>query len=154
MLVKTHLDFCICLTAGAFLPSWEKINSLLFSFSFQSKMGYLALLLCTVHALVFAWNKWVDVSQFIWYTPPSFMVAVFLPSVVLLCKCVLLLPCFRKRIRKIRGGWEAKTQANQTSITSRLWSNMDISGHEIFTYVLYFYICYGCFSLFFLTSGV
>ncbi|XP_067147837.1 STEAP1 protein isoform X2 [Apteryx mantelli] len=32
----------------------------------QSKMGYLALLLCTVHALVFAWNKWVDVNQFIW----------------------------------------------------------------------------------------
>ncbi|KAM7037617.1 STEAP1 protein [Passerculus sandwichensis] len=86
----------------------------------QSKMGYLALLLCTVHALVFAWNKWVDANQFIWYTPPSFMVAVFLPIVVLLCKCVLLLPCFRKRIRKIRSGWEAKTQANQTSITSRL----------------------------------
>ncbi|KAF4794323.1 hypothetical protein TURU_103857 [Turdus rufiventris] len=32
----------------------------------QSKMGYLALLLCTVHALVFAWNKWVDANQFIW----------------------------------------------------------------------------------------
>ncbi|XP_048162221.1 metalloreductase STEAP1 isoform X3 [Corvus hawaiiensis] len=86
----------------------------------QSKMGYLALLLCTVHALVFAWNKWVDAKQFIWYTPPSFMVAVFLPIVVLLCKCLLLLPCFRKRIRKIRSGWEANTEANQTSITSRL----------------------------------
>ncbi|KAM7123916.1 STEAP1 protein [Ciconia maguari] len=86
----------------------------------QSKMGYLALLLCTVHALVFAWNKWVDVNQFIWYTPPSFMVAVFLPIVVLLCKCILLLPCFRKRIKKIRCGWEANTQTNQTSMTSRL----------------------------------
>ncbi|PKU44174.1 hypothetical protein llap_5507 [Limosa lapponica baueri] len=83
-------------------------------------MGYLALLLCTVHALVFAWNKWVDVSQFVWYTPPSFMVAVFLPIVVLLCKCVLLFPCFRKRIKKIRCGWEANTQTNQTSMTSRL----------------------------------
>ncbi|KAM6276633.1 STEAP1 protein isoform 3-T3 [Spheniscus humboldti] len=86
----------------------------------QSKMGYLALLLCTVHALVFAWNKWVDVNQFIWYTPPSFMVAVFLPIVVLLCKCILLLPCFRRRIKKIRCGWEATTQTNQTSMTSRL----------------------------------
>ncbi|KFU98931.1 Metalloreductase STEAP1, partial [Pterocles gutturalis] len=86
----------------------------------QSKMGYLALLLCTVHTLVFAWNKWVDVNQFIWYTPPSFMLAVFLPIVVLLCKCILLLPCFRKRIKKIRCGWEANTQTNQTSMTSRL----------------------------------
>ncbi|KAM6134564.1 LOW QUALITY PROTEIN: STEAP1 protein [Pterocles gutturalis] len=85
----------------------------------QSKMGYLALLLCTVHTLVFAWNKWVDVNQFIWYTPPSFMLAVFLPIVVLLCKCILLLPCFRKN-KKIRCGWEAKHQTNQTSMTSRL----------------------------------
>uniref|UniRef100_A0A8C9EMY2 STEA1 Metalloreductase n=1 Tax=Pavo cristatus TaxID=9049 RepID=A0A8C9EMY2_PAVCR len=97
----------------------EKINDLL-SFFFQSKMGYVALLLCTVHALVFAWNKWVDVNQFIWYTPPSFMVAVFLPIVVLLCKCILFLPCFRRRIKKIRCGWEANTQTNQTNLTSRL----------------------------------
>ncbi|XP_065522492.1 STEAP1 protein isoform X2 [Lathamus discolor] len=86
----------------------------------QSKMGYLALLLCTVHALVFAWNKWVDVNQFIWYTPPSFMVAVLLPIVVLLCKCILLLPCFRKKIKKIRCGWEDNTRTNQNSVTSRL----------------------------------
>ncbi|XP_054017357.1 metalloreductase STEAP1 [Dryobates pubescens] len=86
----------------------------------QGKMGYLALLLCTLHALVFAWNKWVDVNQFILYTPPSFMVAVFLPLVVLLGKGTLLLPCFRKRIKQIRCGWEADTPSNQTSITSRL----------------------------------
>ncbi|KAH1177940.1 hypothetical protein KIL84_011642, partial [Mauremys mutica] len=86
----------------------------------QSKMGYLALLLCTIHALVFAWNKWVDVNQFVWYTPPTFMIAVFLPIIVLLCKSVLLLPCLRKKIQKIRCGWDAKTEMNKTQMTSRL----------------------------------
>ncbi|NXP70065.1 STEA1 Metalloreductase, partial [Ramphastos sulfuratus] len=86
----------------------------------QSKMGCLALLLCTLHALVFAWNKWADVNQFIWYTPPSFMGAVLLPLLVLLGRCILLLPCFRKRIKQIRCGWEADTQPSQTSTTSRL----------------------------------
>ncbi|NXI34361.1 STEA1 Metalloreductase, partial [Galbula dea] len=86
----------------------------------QSKMGSLALLLCTLHALVFAWDKWVDVSQFVWYTPPSFMLAVLLPAAVLLCKGLLLCPCLRKRIQKIRCGWEANRGTNQSSMTSRL----------------------------------
>ncbi|CAM5094023.1 unnamed protein product [Eretmochelys imbricata] len=86
----------------------------------QSKMGYLALLLCTVHALVFAWNKWVDVNQFVWYTPPTFMIAIFLPIIVLLCKSVLLLPCLRKKIQKIRCGWDANIEMNKTQMTSRL----------------------------------
>ncbi|XP_063777574.1 STEAP1 protein [Pseudophryne corroboree] len=73
----------------------------------QSKMGYVALFLSTVHTLVFAWNKWVDINQFIWYTPPTFMLVSFLPVIVLLCKVTLLLPCFSKRIQRIRCGWES-----------------------------------------------
>ncbi|XP_003222011.1 STEAP1 protein [Anolis carolinensis] len=86
----------------------------------QSKMGYLALLLCTVHALVFAWNKWVDLGQFVWYTPPTFMIAVVLPVLVLACKCILLFPCLRKRLQKIRSGFDANTVTSRTSIASRL----------------------------------
>ncbi|GAB0184690.1 metalloreductase STEAP1 [Grus japonensis] len=76
----------------------------------QSKMGYLALLLCTVHALVFAWNKWVDVNQFVWYTPPSFMVAVFLPLVVLIVLQVL------KAVKLIRPGKWIQLKSNAGKI--------------------------------------
>ncbi|KAI5141466.1 Metalloreductase Steap1, partial [Manis pentadactyla] len=50
----------------------------------QSNLGIVSLLLGTIHALIFAWNKWVDIKQFIWYTPPTFMIAVFLPIIVLI----------------------------------------------------------------------
>ncbi|KAG8443211.1 hypothetical protein GDO86_011858 [Hymenochirus boettgeri] len=73
----------------------------------QSKLGYIALLISTLHALVFAWNKWIDVNQYIWFTPPTFMLSLLLPVTVLLCKAVLLFPCLDRRIRKIRSGWES-----------------------------------------------
>ncbi|XP_048367312.1 metalloreductase STEAP1 [Sphaerodactylus townsendi] len=86
----------------------------------QSKMGYLALLLCTTHALVFAWNKWIDIGQFLWYTPPTFMIAVLLPIVVLACKSILLLPCLSKRLQKIRAGWNNNTMSSRALMASRL----------------------------------
>ncbi|XP_015667339.1 metalloreductase STEAP1 [Protobothrops mucrosquamatus] len=84
----------------------------------QSKIGYLALLLCTIHALVFAWDKWIDPHQYLCYTPPTFIIAVILPIVVLTCKVILLFPCFRKRLQKIRSGCDVVT--NETQITSKL----------------------------------
>ncbi|XP_014942447.1 metalloreductase STEAP1 isoform X1 [Acinonyx jubatus] len=86
----------------------------------QSKLGIVCLLLGTIHALIFAWNKWVDIKQFIWYTPPTFMIAVFLPVVVLICKAILFLPCLRKKILKIRHGWEDVTKINKTKMSSQL----------------------------------
>ncbi|XP_042540618.1 STEAP1 protein isoform X2 [Dipodomys merriami] len=86
----------------------------------QSKLGIVSLLLGTIHALIFAWNKWVDIKQFIWYTPPTFMIAIFLPTVVLVCKTILFLPCFRKKILKIRRGWEDVTKINKAEISSQL----------------------------------
>ncbi|KAM8967142.1 STEAP1 protein [Pelodytes ibericus] len=85
----------------------------------QSKMGYVALLLCTAHTFVFAWDKWVDVNQFLWYTPPTFMVVVILPFIVLLCKAVLLLPCLDKRIQKIRCGWESTHEIGNKCVMCR-----------------------------------
>lgn len=86
----------------------------------QSKLGIVSLLLGTVHALIFAWNKWVDINQFVWYMPPTFMIAVFLPIVVLICKMALLLPCLRKKILRIRCGWEDVNKINRTEVASRL----------------------------------
>ncbi|MEE6466780.1 hypothetical protein FKM82_007048 [Ascaphus truei] len=110
----------LAILAVASIPSVS--NSLSWrEFQFiQSKLGYVALLLCTIHALVFAWDKWVDVNQFIWYTPPTFMIAVFLPLIVLLCKAILLLPCLSKRIQKIRCGWEASKKMNNKSVLCHL----------------------------------
>ncbi|XP_008820733.1 metalloreductase STEAP1 [Nannospalax galili] len=86
----------------------------------QSKLGIMSLLLGTVHALIFAWNKWVDIKQFVWCMPPTFMIAIFLPIVVLVCKIILLLPCLRKRILKIRCGWEDVSKINKTEMSSQL----------------------------------
>ncbi|KAM6202300.1 STEAP1 protein [Rhynchocyon petersi] len=86
----------------------------------QSKLGMVCLLLGTMHAMIFAWNKWVDIKQFLWYTPPTFMIAVVLPIVVLICKAILILPCFRKKILKIRNGWEDVTKVHRTEMSSQL----------------------------------
>nr|XP_045016439.1 metalloreductase STEAP1 isoform X2 [Jaculus jaculus] len=86
----------------------------------QSKLGIVSLLLGTAHALIFAWNKWIDSKQFIWYTPPTFMIAIFLPIVVLMSKAILFLPCLRKKILKIRRGWEDRTKINRTKASTQL----------------------------------
>ncbi|XP_007938026.1 metalloreductase STEAP1 [Orycteropus afer afer] len=86
----------------------------------QSKLGMVSLLLGTIHALIFAWNKWIDIKQFVWYTPPTFMIAVVLPVVVLISKAILFLPCLRKKILKIRCGWEDVTKINKTEMSSQL----------------------------------
>ncbi|MBN3308853.1 STEA1 Metalloreductase, partial [Amia calva] len=75
----------------------------------QKNLGFCALLLCTAHALVYGWRKWVEQKYFVWYTPPSFILAVLLPLAILLCKAVLLLPCVDKRLQKIHRGWEKKS---------------------------------------------
>ncbi|XP_043546304.1 metalloreductase STEAP1-like isoform X1 [Chiloscyllium plagiosum] len=81
----------------------------------QSKMGYCALFLCTLHALVYAWRKWVELKYFVWYTPPTFIIAVFLPTLVLLCKTVFLFPCLARRLGRIRRGWEWKSRYKKES---------------------------------------
>ncbi|TSK34880.1 Metalloreductase STEAP1 [Bagarius yarrelli] len=76
----------------------------------QRTLGHTAMFLCTAHALVYGWKKWVELKQFVWYTPPSFILASFLPGVVLLLKAVLAMPCFNKRLERIRHGWERPGQ--------------------------------------------
>ncbi|XP_043923928.1 metalloreductase STEAP1 [Protopterus annectens] len=98
----------LALLAVASVPSVSySLNWTEFQF-IQSKMGLTALLLCTAHALVYAWNKWAEPKLFVWYTPPSFVLAVLLPAFVLLGKVVLLLPCISRKLQRIRRGWEEK----------------------------------------------
>ncbi|XP_037532903.1 metalloreductase STEAP4 [Nematolebias whitei] len=74
-------------------------------FSFiQSKLGFLTLFICTFHTYLYGWDKFLH--QYKWYTPPGYMLCLVVPSVVLLLKLLLLLPCVDKSLTRIRQGWE------------------------------------------------
>ncbi|KAF3691879.1 Metalloreductase STEAP4 [Channa argus] len=76
-------------------------------FSFiQSKLGYLTLFICTFHTYLYGWDKFLRVSSYKWYTPPGYMLCLVLPSVVLVLKMLLLLPCVDRSLTRIRQGWE------------------------------------------------
>ncbi len=72
----------------------------------QTKLGYLTLFFCTFHTYLYGWNKFLRPSYYKWYTPPSYMLSLVVPSVVLVLKLLLLLPCVDRSLTRIRQGWE------------------------------------------------
>ncbi|XP_076592856.1 metalloreductase STEAP4-like [Chaetodon auriga] len=78
----------------------------------QSKLGHLTLFICTAHGYLYGWNKFLRVSTYKWYTPPGFMLCLIVPSVVLVLKALLLLPCVDRTLTRIRQGWE-RTQSKE-----------------------------------------
>uniref|UniRef100_A0A3Q3AM46 STEAP family member 4 n=1 Tax=Kryptolebias marmoratus TaxID=37003 RepID=A0A3Q3AM46_KRYMA len=80
--------------------SWREFNFI------QSKLGHLTLFICTAHGYVYGWNKFLLPSTYKWYTPPGFMLCLIVPSVVLVLKGILLLPCVDRTLTLIRQGWE------------------------------------------------
>nr|XP_020468445.1 metalloreductase STEAP4-like [Monopterus albus] len=101
------LGFALYLVVGiTSLPSVSNALSWR-EFSFiQSKLGYLTLFFCTFHTYLYGWNKFLNHSSYKWYTPPPYMLALVLPSVVLVFKLLVLLPCVDRRLTRIRQGWE------------------------------------------------
>ncbi|XP_030055878.1 metalloreductase STEAP4 [Microcaecilia unicolor] len=81
----------------------------------QSKLGYLTLLLCTGHTLIFGWNKFLDVSRYRWYLPLPYMLSLVIPCIVLVIKFVLIMPCVDKTITQIRQGWERNPKSAKQS---------------------------------------
>ncbi|KAL2084154.1 hypothetical protein ACEWY4_019672 [Coilia grayii] len=77
----------------------------------QSKLGYLTLVLCTTHCLLYGWNKFLKPSTYKWFTPPGFMLCLVLPCVVLVLKLLLSIPCVDSRLTRIRNGWERPTRS-------------------------------------------
>uniref|UniRef100_A0A673BG59 Metalloreductase STEAP4-like n=1 Tax=Sphaeramia orbicularis TaxID=375764 RepID=A0A673BG59_9TELE len=76
-------------------------------FSFiQSKLGYLTLFFCTFHTYLYGWDMFLRSSYYKWYTPPGYMLSLLVPSVVLVLKLLLLLPCVDRSLTRIRQGWE------------------------------------------------
>ncbi|XP_043930927.1 metalloreductase STEAP3 [Protopterus annectens] len=96
----------LSLLAVTSLPSvGNSLNWREFTF-IQSKLGYAALIVSTIHVLIFGWKRVFDGKQYKFYLPPTFTLALILPCVVLLSKMFLLLPCLNQRLARIRRGWE------------------------------------------------
>ncbi|KAG7279519.1 hypothetical protein CRUP_034620 [Coryphaenoides rupestris] len=72
----------------------------------RSKLGHLTLLVCTAHGYLYAWNKFLRPSTYKWWTPPGSMLCLVVPSVVLVLKLLILLPCVDRSLGRIRQGWE------------------------------------------------
>lgn len=84
-------------------------------FSFiQSKLGYLTLFFCTFHTYLYGWDRFLRPSSYKWYIPPAYMLALVVPSVVLVLKLLLLLPCVDRSLTRIRQGWE-RTEPDDNS---------------------------------------
>lgn len=72
----------------------------------QSKLGYLTLILCTAHTMVYGGKRFLSPSSLIWYLPSAYVIALIIPCIVLVIKFVLVLPCIDKTLTRIRQGWE------------------------------------------------
>ncbi|XP_051857467.1 metalloreductase STEAP4 isoform X1 [Antechinus flavipes] len=82
----------------------------------QSKLGYLTLILCTVHTLVFGANKFLKPPPLVWYLPPTYVISLIAPSVVLLLKFILIMPCFNRPLTRIRQGWERNSLSKKIQL--------------------------------------
>ncbi|KAG8443179.1 hypothetical protein GDO86_011837 [Hymenochirus boettgeri] len=74
----------------------------------QSKLGYLTLVLCTAHTLVYGGDRFIYGPFYRWYLPPAFVLSLIIPCAVLAMKLIIIVPCLDTRITKIRQGWERK----------------------------------------------
>ncbi|XP_060681525.1 metalloreductase STEAP4 [Hemiscyllium ocellatum] len=72
----------------------------------QSKLGYVTLLLCTAHAAVYGWDRFLQSKRYRWGLPQAYMLGMVIPCTVLVLKLILITPCVDKMITRIRQGWE------------------------------------------------
>nr|XP_014353829.1 PREDICTED: metalloreductase STEAP4-like [Latimeria chalumnae] len=79
----------------------------------QSKLGHITLLLCTTHALIYGWDKFLRSSRYRWYLPPAYMLSLIIPCTVLVLKFILITPCVDRTITRIRQGWERKIKESE-----------------------------------------
>lgn len=96
----------LSLLAVTSLPSIaNSLNWKEFSFV-QSTLGFVALMLSTLHTLTYGWTRAFEESHYKFYLPPTFTLTLLLPCVIILAKGLFLLPCLSLRLTKIRRGWE------------------------------------------------
>ncbi|XP_056618102.1 metalloreductase STEAP4 [Triplophysa dalaica] len=79
----------------------------------QSKLGYITLLLCTLHTFLYGWDKFLRPSKYKWCMPPAYMLSLVVPCVVLILKLILIAPCVDSKVTRIRQGWERQSKTSQ-----------------------------------------
>lgn len=77
-----------------------------FLLSLQSTLGFVALVISTLHTLTYGWSRAFDENQYRFYLPPTFTLTLLVPCAVILAKLFFQLPCMNQRLRRIRNGWE------------------------------------------------
>lgn len=89
---------------------FDKTISSLFSFP-QSYLGYLTLVLCTAHTLLYGSKRFLNVGTYPWFLPAVYMLSLIIPCIVLVMKFVLVFPCLDRPLTAIRQGWERKPKS-------------------------------------------
>ncbi|XP_066467951.1 metalloreductase STEAP3 [Tiliqua scincoides] len=96
----------LSLLAITSLPSISNaLNWREFSF-IQSTLGFVALVISTLHTLTYGWSRAFDENQYRFYLPPTFTLTLLVPCAVILAKLFFHLPCMNQRLQRIRNGWE------------------------------------------------
>ncbi|KAM8771108.1 metalloreductase STEAP4 [Rhynchonycteris naso] len=85
----------------------------------QSKLGYLTLILCTAHTLVYGGKRFLNPASLRWYLPSAHVIALIIPCTVLVIKFILILPCIDKTLTRIRQGWERNTKFSQSALNAK-----------------------------------
>ena len=83
---------------GALL-NWREWNFV------QSKLGLLCLLLATAHVNIMGFYHWIHEAMGLVIQEMTFLVSI-LPWAILIMRVILLMPCVRKPLNRIRRGWE------------------------------------------------
>nr|KAF6470368.1 STEAP4 metalloreductase [Molossus molossus] len=79
----------------------------------QSKLGYVTLILCTAHTLIYGGDRFLKPSNLKWYLPLAHVLALIIPCTVLVIKFLLILPCIDKPLTRIRQGWERSSKLSK-----------------------------------------
>ncbi|KAM5203473.1 metalloreductase STEAP4 isoform 2-T2 [Hipposideros larvatus] len=80
----------------------------------QSKLGYLTLILCTAHTLVYGGKRFLSPYILRWYLPSAYVIALIIPCTVLVIKFILILPCIDNTLTRIRQGWERNSKFSKS----------------------------------------
>ncbi|XP_028290840.1 metalloreductase STEAP2 [Gouania willdenowi] len=101
-------------------------------FSFiQSTLGYVALLIATLHGLLFGWRRALEEDSYRFYLPPNFVVALILPVCVILGKVLVLLPCVNQRLHRIRKGLDTSSWSSRGSRLDPVGSATHVSPERV-----------------------
>ncbi|XP_040531630.1 metalloreductase STEAP3 isoform X1 [Gallus gallus] len=121
----------LSLLAITSLPSIaNSLNWREFSF-IQSTLGFIALVISTLHTLTYGWSRAFDENQYKFYLPPTYTLTLLVPCTVILAKVAFSLPCIQHRLLRIRRGWEKGRSTDflgfltaKTSCFLSVWINL------------------------------